>query len=406
MPVLLPFLFLRPRSRSSYQILFYFVLVVASTVGALAPLLGLAAVEGTIQQVQQRITGIGSYIDISRHEIGYRPLNCDQAKTISTISAVPHVLSVAPYLVDYAIIEANEDSRQVTVRAIDPESEARTSRLSTLLSHDALIRLGNKGASHIQALVGLTVARALNLNVGDSVALTHPGGGVAGHPQTALDGVVVGIFHSGLPADNTVILPISDMEKFADVPPGCVTGFSVLTDNIATSGPVALLLNTALGPEFNVTNWTERFPLYNQTILVLSRLTNLLTTVILITTITAITAIAMLVSYSKRRDFATLFALGLSIRQIRLAHVFLALTIGFVGYSLAALSAPFICHYCNSSRAIQIPGSLDIAFVSFSLQGKHFLRVAAIELCFLIPLGWFLPQSLGTSFLTRILRDE
>jgi lipoprotein-releasing system permease protein len=379
----------------------------ASTLGALAPLLGLAAVEGTIRQVQQRITGIGSYIDVSERKQGNVPTTCDSGKVISLISAAPHVTSVAPYLNDQAIIETTEDSRAVAVKAIDPDSEARTTRLGAYVTpHDALDRLGSKEVPVTPILVGISVANALDLKTGETVALSHPSGNILGSPPMLLDGVVVGFLHTGLGTDGSIIIPIDNMAALANVPHGCVTGFSVLTDDMATSGSVARKLDAILGDKFHATNWTERFPLYNQTILLLSLLTKLLTTVIVTIAMGAITAIAMLVSYSKRRDFATLFALGLSIRQIRLAHVFLALTIGFLGFALAAASAPLICHYCNYYEVIKVPGSLDNAFVSFTLLGKHFLFVSGIEMCCLISLGLALPRDLRTSSLTRILRDE
>ena len=406
-PVLLPILFLKPRSRSSYQILFYIILIVASTVGALASLLGLAAVEGTVREVQQRITGIGSYIDINSKNQNAVPGMCDQEKTIGLIRAVPHVTSVAPYVISDSVIETADDSREVIVRAIEPESEARTSRIAAyVVPHDAMARLGTRRTSATPVLAGMSLAKTLRLKVGDKVVLTHSGGNILGRPPTLLDGIVVGVFHTGLATDNWIIVPIEDMLALADMPSGCATGYSVLTDDMASSGTIARNLAVHLGANFHVTNWTERFPLYNQTILLLSRLTGLLTSVIVVITMTAVTAVAMLVSYTKRRDFATLFALGLSITQIRLAHICLALIIGFVGFVFASASAPLICNLCNAYQYIKVPGSLDNTFVSFSLLGRHFLLVAFVEICCLLPLGWVLPHSLGTRSLTRILRDE
>jgi ABC-type lipoprotein release transport system permease subunit len=381
------------------------MLVVASTVGALAPLLGLAAVEGTVRQIQQRITGIGSFIDVRKK--GDAANTCDQVATMKSIQADPRVKSVAPYVTDFVIIETPEDSAGVPVKAVDPESEAHTSHLGDYaVPHSSVTRIGSKASPATQVIVGMAVAKALHLKVGQAVTLSHRSGDLLTHLPTLVGGEVAGIFHTGLSADNFIILSIDDLSALANVPPGCITGMSILTDDMATSDAVAKNLRKSLGHEYWVTNWTERFPLYNQTILLLNRLTNLLTAVIVIITMTAITAIAMLVSYSKRKDFATLFALGLSIRKIRMAHVFLALTIGFVGFALTLVIAPMVCEYCNSYHLIQVPGALDETYVSFELRTSHILLVAILEICCLVPLGWLLPQSLGTTALTRILRDE
>lgn len=233
-PIILPVLFLRPRSNSHYQIVFYIVLVVASTIGALSPLLGFAAVEGTVRQIRQRITGIGSYIDVHRKS-GSANI-CDQTAIVNKIKLDSRVVSVAPYISDVAIMEADDDSMVVEVRAVDPNAEAHTSHLADYTTpHVSLTQIENRETSGSQIIAGMGVAKSLHLRIGQAVTLSHTNGDPLLHPPILIDGVVAGIFHTGLSADNSIIVSIDDLSVLANIPTGCITGVSVLTEDIETS---------------------------------------------------------------------------------------------------------------------------------------------------------------------------
>jgi ABC-type lipoprotein release transport system permease subunit len=211
----------------------------------------------------------------------------------------------------FAILAHGPRSYGAAVVGVDPAQESRVSSLSSLIHAGRFLRPGDSDA----AILGDTLARNLDLKVGDEVTVLGEGrdGSVAADVLH-----VVGLYHTGVPdLDRSIMeMPLARAEE--------TFGMQGAVTTIALSGPSLAAVNgavpalRALGRRTGVAvrDWAALEPAVHETI-DLKYAASMLFYVTLVVVTAFILLNTLLMSVLERtREFAVLLALGMRPGQI------------------------------------------------------------------------------------------
>src|SRR5947199_7520744 len=119
---------------------------------------------GFDRELRQKVIDFDAHILVTGEEVitNWR----DLAKKIR---ATPHVVATAPYVQGHVILEHDEQRLAPLIRGIDPEQEEKVIALQKFVKWDSLDLNGDT------TVLGVELARQLNVHVGDKVTVYSPG---------------------------------------------------------------------------------------------------------------------------------------------------------------------------------------------------------------------------------------
>ena len=348
--------------------------------GVASLIVALAINNGFRQDLQNRLLGSTSHINILRIESDgikdWRPL-------MDRLSKQPHVLAAAPAIYEQVLISRGPRARGAVVKGIIPKYERKVSDLLGTVkigSMDALeegagsggtrgeppgLRPGLGGsdtrsytgagsangdkspddlnsvqdrvASMPPIVLGKDVAEELGATVNSVVLVTSPQGELTpfGLVPKYIRFRVVGIFNSGFfDYDSSwAFARLSDTQQLEALGDQ-ITVLEFKIDDIYQAGEISRELEQAAGKGFMATNWMEQ----NKALFRALRLERL-ATFITIGLIVFVAALNILISLTmmvmeKTRDIAVLMSMGTRKSQVRRVFIAQGLLIGVLGTAL------------------------------------------------------------------------
>ena len=340
--------------------------------GVASLIVALAINNGFRQDLQNRLLGSTSHINILRIESDgikdWRPL-------MERLAKQPHVVAAAPAIYEQVLISRGPRARGAVVKGIIPEYEQRVSDLLGTVkigSMDALedevgrtggelpgLRPGQGGSEtrpHMAAespddlnsvqervasmppiVLGKDIAEELGATINSVVLVTSPQGELTpfGLVPKYIRFRVVGIFNSGFfDYDSswafTRLSDTQQLEALGDQ----ITVLEFKVDDIYQAGEISKELEQAAGKGFMATNWMEQ----NKALFRALRLERLVT-FITIGLIVFVAALNILISLTmmvmeKTRDIAVLMSMGTRKSQVRRVFIAQGLLIGVLGTAL------------------------------------------------------------------------
>ena len=335
--------------------------------GVASLIVALAINNGFRQDLQNRLLGSTSHINILRIESDgikdWRPL-------MDRLAKQPHVVAAAPAIYEQVLISRGPRARGAVVKGIIPKYERRVSDLLGTVkigSMDALeestelpgLRPGQGGsetrphtgaetpddlssvqdrvASMPPIVLGKDIAEELGATVNSVVLVTSPQGELTpfGLVPKYIRFRVVGIFNSGFfDYDSswafTRLADTQQLESLGDQ----ITVLEFKIDDIYQAGEISKELEQAAGKGFMATNWMEQ----NKALFRALRLERLVT-FITIGLIVFVAALNILISLTmmvmeKTRDIAVLMSMGTRKSQVRRVFIAQGLLIGVLGTAL------------------------------------------------------------------------
>ena len=342
--------------------------------GVASLIVALAINNGFRQDLQNRLLGSTSHINILRIESDgikdWRPLMDRLAKR-------PHVVAAAPAIYEQVLISRGPRARGAVVKGIIPKYERRVSDLLSTVkigSMDALEEGGGAGgtggelpglrpgqggsetrphtgaespddlnsvqervASMPPIVLGKDIAEELGATINSVVLVTSPQGELTpfGLVPKYIRFRVVGIFNSGFfDYDSswafTRLSDTQQLEALGDQ----ITVLEFKVDDIYQAGEISRELEQAAGKGFMATNWMEQ----NKALFRALRLERLVT-FITIGLIVFVAALNILISLTmmvmeKTRDIAVLMSMGTRKSQVRRVFIAQGLLIGVFGTAL------------------------------------------------------------------------
>jgi lipoprotein-releasing system permease protein len=347
--------YLRAKRRQAVIGIITVISVVGVAAGVASLIIALAINNGFRQDLQDRLLGSSSHINLLRVEAdGIR----DWQPLLSRLEKQPHVIAGAPAIYEQVLISRGARAQGAVLKGIVPSEESKVSDLLNSVkfgSAEALAAEPNSTAksptdpdepnplsSQITAsmapiVLGKDMADQLGATVGSIVTATSPQGELTpfGIVPKYARFKVVGIFNSGFyDYDNTWgFIRLSDAQRLFDLK-DVISVLEFKVDDIYQAGEIGRQLEAAAGKGFMSTNWMEQ----NRALFRALRLERAVTfiTIGLIVFVAALNILISLIMMvmEKTRDIAVLVSMGAKKKQVRRIFIYQGLLIGVIGTAI------------------------------------------------------------------------
>ncbi len=354
--------YLRAKRRQAVIGIITGISIAGVAAGVASLIVALAINNGFRQDLQNRLLGSTSHINLMRTESdgikNWRPL-------MERLAKQPHVIGTAPAIYEQVLISRGPRARGAVLKGMIPSYERKVSDLLDTVkigstdpleegtgtrpaattqstgasekSPDDLNSVQERIASMPPIILGKDIAEDLGVTLNSVVLVTSPQGELTpfGLVPKYSRFQVVGIFNSGFfDYDSswafTRLSDTQNLEGLGDQ----ITVLEFKVDDIYQAGKISRELERAAGKGFMATNWMEQ----NKALFRALRLERLVT-FITIGLIVFVAALNILISLTmmvmeKTRDIAVLMSMGTRKAQVRRLFITQGLLIGVIGTAI------------------------------------------------------------------------
>ena len=364
--------YVRARTHKFFVSFITWVSLIGVCVGVAALIVILSVMNGFEGELRERLLSLSAHARIVA------------AAAAHAARSVSGVRGVAPYLEAQALAVRPPEMLPITVRGIEPRSEASVTQVARFVKEGHLedLRPGSD-----RAIVGDVVAEELGVTSGDTVTLLIPTIAADGTPTPKLRELkVTGIFEAGLQEHDATLLfaNIDDVRALGVAASG--EGLHVRFDDALRAPQLAARIRAVLPRGFEVIDWTVDNASYFRAIRIEKTMMALI--LMLIVAVAAFNVVAMLVMVvnDKRTDIAILRTLGASPRRVMGVFVTQGLVIGWLGVAcgvalglLLALNVETIVPALEHTFGFQIMDS-DVYYITAIPSDVHWTNIAWIAL--------------------------
>ena len=295
--------------------------------GVAALIIVLSVMNGFQKEVQNRMLSVVAHIEVLQPQGEALP---DWRAVAAAARRNPEVIGAAPFIAQQALIGRGDEMRGAVVRGISPDAEATVTDLAAKLKDTTLKRLvpGEWGI-----VLGIELARSLEVRDGDKVTIVAPGGQVtpAGVVPRLKQFTVVGTFDAGhYEYDSGMAwIHVDDAAKLFRVEGP--TGVQLRLTDLNRAREVAGELAQSLGPGVVVRDWTRTNRNWFAAVQVEKRLMFIiLTLIVAVAAFNLVSTLVMTVT-DKRADIAILRTLGASPRSVMSIFMVQGALAGIIG---------------------------------------------------------------------------
>jgi lipoprotein-releasing system permease protein len=305
-----------------------------SGVSMLGIALGIAALitvmsvmNGFEKEIRARILGAAAHVQMLGSDAGI----ADWEGLARVAKAHPEVTASAPFVQAQGLLSTGSAVRGVFVRGIVPELEDKVADFSKHMTAGSLEALRPGGFGIV---IGVGIARALTLRVGDRVTLISPQGQVtpAGLMPRLKQFTVVGIFaldHNEF--DSALALARMEDAQVLYRMDGNVSGVRLKVGNIDAAPRIAREIARNVPSEIFLTDWTQQNVNYFRAIQIEKRMMFIILTLIIAVAAFNLVSTLVMVVTDKHPDIAILRTLGASPGSVMKIFVVQGAVIGIVG---------------------------------------------------------------------------
>ena len=300
--------------------------------GVAALIIVLSVMNGFQKEVRDRMLSVVSHIEI------FAPggaAMADPGLTMQEARRNTQVIGAAPFVSAQALLARGEDMKGALVRGIDPAHEAEVTDLAS--TNAAAVAQLVPGAFRV--VLGVELARALGVEVGDLVTLIAPSGQVtpAGVVPRLKQMTVAGTFNSGhYEYDSAlVLLHIEDAERIFRLEGP--TGVRLRLTDLHQARDVAQQLAATLSGNLLIRDWTQQNSTWFSAVQLEKRMMFIILTLIVAVAAFNLVSTLVMTVQDKRADIAILRTLGASPGSIMRIFVVQGALVGVIG-TLAGLA--------------------------------------------------------------------
>ncbi|HJU49382.1 MAG TPA: ABC transporter permease, partial [Pseudogulbenkiania sp.] len=168
---LIGFRYLRAKRRNGFISFISLVSVLGIALGVAALIIVLSVMNGFQKEIRGRILGVASHVEVST----YQGKLSDWQSVAGVAAKEPHVIAAAPFVNAQGLMSAAGNVRGSLIRGIDPASEDRVVDVG---KHMVTGKLASLKPGEFGILLGVELARQLNVVTGDKVTVITPEGSV------------------------------------------------------------------------------------------------------------------------------------------------------------------------------------------------------------------------------------
>ena len=318
----------RARRGSGRNTFISFIAIVSAVgiwLGVWALIVVLSVMNGFQQELRNRILSVASHVEIQ----GFPALH-DAAAVARKARENPRVVAAAPYVSGQAMLSVGDANRGVLVRGVDPAQERNVEDIGNHMRRGSLDSL-TPGSFNI--LLGVDLARALGVRVGDSVVAITPQGVVT--PAGALPRIktftVSGIFDAGMAEfdGGLAFINIADAERLYRLEGP--SGVRLKLDDLFAAPQVSRELLATLQDDAAVTDWTRTHANFFRAVAIEKRMMFLILALIIAVAAFNIVSAQVMTVTDKRADIAILRTLGASPASIMGLFTIQGALVGILG---------------------------------------------------------------------------
>jgi len=324
----------RARQRSRFISFISLVSVIGIALGITVLITVLSVMNGFQREVRTRILSVASHIQIT----GPANTLADWRAVADKARQNPEVVAAAPYVTAQGLLSSGGTVRGAYIRGILPEAEEK---VADLAQHMVSGSLGALKPGKFGIVLGIELARALTVAVGDKVVLIAPQGQVtpAGILPRLRQFTVVGIFSvdhyeydSGLG-----LVDLQDAQTLYRTGEQ-VSGVRLKLKDLFEAVRVSRELSQSLGPDANVTDWTRLNANFFRAVDIEKRMMFLIVFLIIAVAAFNIVSSLFMAVKDKQADIAILRTLGASPGSVMKIFLIQGTLIGLMG-TLAGVAA-------------------------------------------------------------------
>jgi len=391
--------YLRAKRRQAVIGIITVISIIGVAAGVASLIIALAINNGFRQDLQDRLLGSTSHINLLRVESdGIR----NWQDLLPHLRKQPHVVAGAPAIYEQVLISRGARAQGAVLKGIVPQDERTVSDLLDSVkkgSADALDEHRTQAAAGAptgddeaksQAIIlppiilGKDMADQLGAPVGSLVTVTSPQGELTpfGIVPKYKRFKVAGVFESGFYDydSNWAFIRLSDAQKLFDLG-DVISVLEFKVDDIYKAPEIAQKIEAEAGKGFMSTNWMEQ----NRALFRALRLERVVTfiTIGLIVFVAALNILVSLIMMvmEKTRDIAVLVSMGAKKRQIRRIFMYQGLLIGVIGTMLGLIAGFGLSwaggHYHLVSLSAEV---YSIDYVPFAPRAMDGLLVAIVAI--------------------------
>src|SRR5271169_3911901 len=389
--------YLRAKRRQAVIGIITVISIIGVAAGVASLIIALAINNGFRQDLQDRLLGSTSHINLLRVESdGMR----NWQDLLSRLERQPHIVAGAPAIYEQVLISRGARAQGAVLKGINPQDERKVSDLLDSVGNGSAAALEensnqpatnpSEDATSSQAvslppiILGKDMAEQLGAPVGSLVTVTSPQGELTpfGIVPKYKRFKVAGVFSSGFYDydSNWAFIRLSDAQKLFDLG-DVVSVLEFKVDDIYKAPEIAQKLEAEAGKGFMSTNWMEQ----NRALFRALRLERVVTfiTIGLIVFVAALNILISLIMMvmEKTRDIAVLVSMGAKKRQIRRIFIYQGLLIGVIGTVLGLIAGYALSwmggHYHLVSLSAEV---YSIDYVPFAPRMQDGLLVALVAI--------------------------
>ena len=378
--------YLLAKRKQAFISLISFISILGVGVGVMAVLIAMALMTGLQKELRERIVGSSAHVYVFKLTDGIRDIPAEVAK----LREVPRVIGAAPAAIGKGMLTVGSGLNQnspVTVKGIDVALEPTVTDIRSAIRKGSLDGL-RAGPEEMDGIVlGIDLAKNLDVQVGDTVRLLTPDQVLtpfAPMPRTRAF-KVTGIFSLGLFEFDSeyalVDLTVAERVFGKDKP----DFMQVRLDDMFASKEVAARIQEHLGEDYATQDWAQmNSSLFSALWLEKMAISITIGLIIMVAALNIVASLVLLVM-EKSRDIAILKTMGSTAASIRRIFMLQGLIIGFIGTAGGTLLGCLVIYVLDRYQLIHVPIDVyQISYVPFTLLPQDLIAVvaAALLICF------------------------
>lgn len=317
--------YLRAKRRNHFISFISGVSMTGLTLGVMVLIIVLSVMNGFDREMRTRILGMVPHAEISL------PGEMTEAETVRKVALQhPLVVGASPYIKTQGMVNGNNRTQGALITGVDPATIDTVSILPEHMVQGSLQALEDQSFG---VVIGATLARLLNINLGEKLTVYVPevSVNIASMQPRFKRFTVVGIFKVGAELDaNLVITHIDDLGKLM-LYGGAVDGVQLKTTDLFKAKQVALEIGRDLSRIYYVSDWTRTQGNLFQAIQLEKRLVGLLLFMIIAVAVFNIVSSLVMLVTDKQGEIAVLRTIGATSRQILGVFIVQGTAIGIIG---------------------------------------------------------------------------
>jgi len=322
--------------------------------GVAALIVVLSVMNGFQKEVRDRMLGVVSHIEVlAPPELtGSKAPPVDWDSVLKTAKEDPRVVAGAPYVLSQAMLTSGDSVQGAIIRGIVPSAESGVDDIGKKMAAGSLDSLA---PGDFNVAIGIDLARALRVRMGDKIVLIAPQGNItpAGMVPRLKQFTVTGVFESGhFEYDSGLALIAYQDAQRLFRSEGSMQGLRLKTVDALEAYKVAADLMGRLPPNLIARDWGQINRNWFSAVQVEKRMMFIiLTLIIAVAAFNLVSSLVMTVT-EKQSDIAILRTLGASPRSIMGIFMLQGGLVGIIGSIIGVVGGTLLAENVDAVYSV------------------------------------------------------